>query len=84
MKFKEKEDQSVDASVLRRKRNKILKRGNMETMCGTETEGEAIQSLPHLGIHPTYRYKTQTLLQVLRSACCQGSDIAVLRGSARA
>jgi len=25
--------------------------GDMETMFGAETEGTAIQSLPHLGIH---------------------------------
>jgi hypothetical protein len=39
-----KEDQSVYTSVLRR-RNKICKGGDMETMCGGETEGKAIQKL---------------------------------------
>jgi hypothetical protein len=29
---------------------------------GTVTEGKAIQRLPHLGIHPIYRYQTQTLI----------------------
>ena len=53
MKLKKKEDQSVGALVLLRKENKILTGGNMKTKCGTETEGKAIQRLPHLGIHPT-------------------------------
>jgi hypothetical protein len=38
---KKKEDPSVDASVLLRRGNKILTGGNMETKCGTETEGKA-------------------------------------------
>ena len=62
MKLKKKEDQSVNASVLLRRRNKILTGGNMETKCGAETEGKAIQRLPHLVIHPIYSYQTQTLL----------------------
>jgi hypothetical protein len=33
----------VDASVLLRRENKILKGGNTETKCGAETEGKAIQ-----------------------------------------
>jgi hypothetical protein len=32
---------------------------------------------PHLGIHPTYRHQTQTLLQMPRSTCWQKPDIAV-------
>jgi hypothetical protein len=52
MNLKKKETLSVDASVLLRKGNKMLKGGNMETKCGTETEGKAIQRLHHLGIHP--------------------------------
>jgi hypothetical protein len=58
--LKEKEDQSVSALVLLRRRNKILMGGNLETKCGAETEGKAIQRLPHLGLHPMYRYQTQT------------------------
>jgi hypothetical protein len=50
MKLK-KEHQSVDASVLRRW-NKIPVGGNTETKHGAETEGKAIQRLPHLRIHP--------------------------------
>jgi hypothetical protein len=45
---KKKEDQYVDASVLLRRVNKILTGANMETKCGSETEGKAIQRLPHL------------------------------------
>jgi hypothetical protein len=54
MKIK-KEDQSVDASVLLRRGNKILKGGITKSKCGAETEVKAIQRLPHLGIHPIYR-----------------------------
>jgi hypothetical protein len=50
--FKKKEDLSMDGSVLLRRGNKILKAGNMDTKCGTETEGKTFQRLPHLGIHP--------------------------------
>jgi hypothetical protein len=58
MKFKKKEDQSVDALVLLTRRNKILTGGNMEIKCGTETEGKAIQRLPYMGIHPIYSHQT--------------------------
>jgi hypothetical protein len=40
--------------VLLRRGNKILTGGNMETKCGAETAGKAIQRLPHLRIHPIY------------------------------
>jgi hypothetical protein len=46
MKPKKQEDQSVDASVLLKRGNKILTGGNMETMYGAETEGKVIQRLP--------------------------------------
>ena len=49
MKFKKKEDQSVDASVLLRWRNKIFMEGYIEKKCGAVTEGKAIQRLPYLG-----------------------------------
>jgi hypothetical protein len=45
-----------DASVLLRKGNEILK--GVNTKCGAETEGKAIQRLPHLGIHPIYSHQT--------------------------
>jgi hypothetical protein len=47
LKLKKKEDQSVSASVLHRRGNKILMEGNKEKNCGVETEGKAIQRLPH-------------------------------------
>jgi hypothetical protein len=49
MKLKKKEDQSMDTSVLLRRRNKIATEGDTETKYGAETEGKAIQKLPHLG-----------------------------------
>jgi hypothetical protein len=49
MKLMKKEEQSVDASALLRRRNKMLTGGNTETKCGAETEGKAIQRLLHLG-----------------------------------
>jgi len=57
MKLKKK-DQIVDALVLLRRGNKILTGGNMETKCGAETEGKAIQRLPHLGIHSICSHQT--------------------------
>ena len=77
MKLKKKEDQSVDTSVLLRRGNKIPMGGDTETKCGAETEGKAIQRLPHLGIHPTSRHQTQTLLWIPRIACCKKSDMTV-------
>jgi hypothetical protein len=52
MKLKDKEDQSVGASVLLRRGNKILTGANIKTKCGTKTEGKTIQRLPHLAVHP--------------------------------
>jgi hypothetical protein len=69
MKLRKKEDQSMDASVLLRRGNKIFTGGNMETEYGAETEGKAIQRLSHLRIHPIYSGQTETLLQMLGSAC---------------
>ena len=69
MKSKKKEDQCVDTSVLLRKGNKILTGGNLETNCGAETEGKAIQRMPYQGISPIYSHLTWMLLWMLRSAC---------------
>jgi hypothetical protein len=77
MKFKEKEDQRVGASVLLKKGNKILMGANLETKYAAETGGKAIQRVSQLGIHPIYSHQTQTLLFVPRSACWQEYDIAV-------
>jgi hypothetical protein len=57
MKLKKKENQSLDASELLRRENKIFKGVNTKTKCGAETEGKAIQRFPHLGIHPIYSYQ---------------------------
>ena len=46
MKLKKKEDQSVDASVLLRRGNKILIGGNLERKSGAETEGKASRDCP--------------------------------------
>jgi hypothetical protein len=54
MKLKKTEDQSVHASVLLLRGDKILMAGYMETKYGAETEGKATQRLPHLVIHPIY------------------------------
>jgi hypothetical protein len=69
MKLKKKEDQSVDISVLLRRGNKITMGGGTETKCGAETEGKAIQRLPHLGIHHHIQLPKQTLLWMATSAC---------------
>jgi hypothetical protein len=66
MKLKKKEDQSVDDTLLLRRGNKIFMGEN--TKCGAETEGKAIQRLPHPGIHPTYSHQTQKLLWMPKSA----------------
>jgi hypothetical protein len=62
MKLKKKEDQRVNVSVLLRNGNKISMGGDTETKYGAENEGKAIQRLPHLRIHPTYRYQRHILL----------------------
>ena len=57
MKLKEKEDQSVDASVLLRRGNKIITGGNTETKCGAETEGKVISETALPEIPPIYRHQ---------------------------
>ena len=63
--------------VLLRRGNKIPMGGVTVTKCGAQTEGNAIQRLSHLGIHPIYTHQTQTLLWIPRSTCWQEPDIAV-------
>jgi hypothetical protein len=67
MKFKKKEDQSVDTLILLRRGYKIP----MEevTKSRAETEGMTIQKLPHQEIHPTSNHQNQTLLQMPTRAC---------------
>jgi hypothetical protein len=69
MKLKKKEDQSVDASVIFRRGNKILTRGKVGKKCGTETEGKAIQRLPYMGLYHIYSCQNHTLLILPGSAC---------------
>jgi hypothetical protein len=69
MKLKKKEDQRVDTSLLLRMGNKIPMEGVTETKFGAETQGKTIQRLPHLGIHPIYNHKTQTLLHMPGRFC---------------
>jgi hypothetical protein len=69
MKLKNKEDQSMDTSVLLRRGNKRCMEGVTETECRAETRRKAIQKLPHLGIHPIYSHQTQTLILMPVGAC---------------
>jgi hypothetical protein len=55
----------------------FLSKGNAGTENGAETEGKAIQRLPHLGIHPICRHKTQTALLMPKSTCSKKPDITV-------
>jgi hypothetical protein len=64
IKRKEEEDQSVDTSILLRRRNKILMEGVTETKCEAETEGTVIQR-----IHPINNHQNQTLLWMPTRAC---------------
>jgi hypothetical protein len=47
----------------------IIKRGNMDTKCGAETEGKTIQRLPHMEIDPIYSHQTWKLLWMPGSVC---------------
>lgn len=68
MELKKKEEQSVDTSVSLRRGNKLFSIGNTETKGVAETEGEGIQRLPHLLIHPICSHQTQTLFWIARIA----------------
>jgi len=55
MKLKKKDYQSVDASLLLRDGGtKIFIEGNTKKKFGAESQGKAMESLPHLWIHPIY------------------------------
>jgi hypothetical protein len=75
MKLKKKENQTVDTSVLLRRGNKILIKVNMETKCGTEIKGTAIQRLPQPGDPSHIQSPNPDLFQMPRSACLQEPDI---------
>ena len=51
MKFKKKEDQSVDTLFLLRRGNKIPMEGVTETKCGAETEGDPETAPPGAPSH---------------------------------
>ena len=51
------------------KGNKILKGVNTEIKSRVEPEGEVIQRLSYLGIHPIYSHQTPALLWMPRNAC---------------
>ena len=59
MKLKKKENQSVGASVVLRRGNKIFTGANMETKYRIETEGKAIQRQSYLGIYPIYSHQSR-------------------------
>jgi hypothetical protein len=61
MKFKKKEDKSMDTSFLLRMGNKIPMEGVTETKFRAKPEGMTIQKLSHLGIHPINNHQSQTL-----------------------
>jgi len=58
MKLKKKDDQSAEASVLKRG-NKIFIGRDMKIKFGAETEGMANQNLPHMVIQPIDIYSHQ-------------------------
>jgi hypothetical protein len=47
--------------------NKIPMEGVTETKCEAETEGKAIQRLPHLGIRPIDSHQSQTTVHANKS-----------------
>ena len=53
----------------------LMSKGYTGTKSGAEIEGEAIQRLPHLGIHPTCRHQTHTLLWMPRLVLAERSLI---------
>jgi hypothetical protein len=69
MKLNKKKDQSMGASFLLRRGDKILTGANRETKCGSGTERKAIRKLPHLGIHPIFSQQTWISLGMQGSAC---------------
>jgi hypothetical protein len=52
MKLRKKEDQSMNTSVLFKRKNKIPMGEDTERKSGAETEGKATQRLPHKANHP--------------------------------
>jgi hypothetical protein len=85
MKPKNKNNQTVDASVLLRRVNKILTRRNMKSKCGAETEGKAIQRLTYL-VDPSHIQlpNLDTIVDARKCLLTGASYDCFLRGSVRA
>ena len=73
MKLKKWEDQSVDASVLPRRENKILIRRKYGDKVWSRDRRKVIQGLPHLRIHPLYSHQTSMLLRMLGKCLLTGA-----------
>ena len=85
MKFKKNEDQSVDASFLLKRGNKILKGRNKETKCRAEMEGKAIQKLcPPGDPYHTQTPNSDTIADVKKYLLRGAWYSCFLKGSARA
>jgi hypothetical protein len=69
MKFKKKEDQSVDTLSLLKMGNKRPMEGVTETKFEAKMEGKTMQRLPHLGIHTIISHQMQTLLHMPARFC---------------
>jgi len=79
MKLK-KQGQSVGASVLLRRGNKIQE--EIEIKHGAKTEGKVIQRLPHLGIYPMSP-NPDTIVDAKKCMLIGAYYSCLLRGSAR-
>ena len=84
MKLKKKEYQNVDASVLLTRESKILKGGNTESMCRTETEGKDTQEFLTWGSIPYTVPKPRIYGEFQNVLACWLLIYMSLRGSARA
>jgi hypothetical protein len=67
MKLKKRQDKSVGPTVLPRKGENSHGSKYRDKVWG-ESEGKAIQRLPHMGIHPIYSHQSQTLVWMARSS----------------
>jgi hypothetical protein len=84
MKFKKKEDQSVDTVLLLKRGNKIPMEGVTETKCGAETAGMTIQRLPHLWIHHIHSLNSDTFVYANKGLLIEACYSCLQRGSTSA
>jgi hypothetical protein len=85
MKRKKKGDQSVGASVLLRRGNKILMGGDTETKCGAETEEKAIQRLHPPGDPSNIKSPNPDTIMDTKKCLLTGAGYSCpIRGSASA